>query len=218
MICQLSKIGKPEYVSRDGPREGTALVPNRSGALLVDCPAGNWPESLLNLPSEQDGLVILEMTTLTSTDPLAEESDTDDTDFETPSKCDDPTDKGPHDDSHTHVLLRHSSRLTRNQLLKRYQNFVLQQSNIFSDVLDICNGLCVCFHLIPYVYIIFFGNIVWSQSIHIKIYLPNTNNFLHWWSTIHVDPMVEIWMGSSGPKDIWSKHNYLTITLKDNSP
>ena len=66
------------------------------------------------------------MTTLTSTDPLAEESDTDDTDSETPSKCDDPTDKGPNDDSHVHALLRHSSRLTRNQLLKRYQNFVLQ--------------------------------------------------------------------------------------------
>ena len=48
----------------DGPRDwGLALVPHSSDDLPVICPAGNQLESALNVPSEEDRLVIFEMTT-----------------------------------------------------------------------------------------------------------------------------------------------------------
>ena len=84
---------------------------------------------MLHLPSELNELAILEMTNLAGMDPFIRVLDTDNKDCKTSPKSD-VTDKGLQDDSYAPVSLRGSSRLTRNQLLKRCQNFALQPSNI----------------------------------------------------------------------------------------
>ena len=143
-----SNLENKECVSSVGgerPIDGLAPVPHRGDTLPVDHLTRNQPKSMHDLPSELDELVVLEMTRLTSMDPFIRALDNDNTDCEIPPQSKDLTDKGLLGDSYMPVSLRNSSRLTRNQLLKRYQNFALQQSNILSTAFDICIGLCVCF-------------------------------------------------------------------------
>ena len=52
--------------------------------------------------------------------------------------------KGLLDDNKTSILLRWSSKSMKYQLPRRYQNFALQQNNIFSGTFNICVVLCGC--------------------------------------------------------------------------
>ena len=127
------------------------------------------------------------MTGSTSTDHVNGALDTGNTDCKTPPKSNNITDKWLQDDSYAPVLLMHSSRLIGNQLHKRYQNFVFQQSSILSGALDICIGFCVCFHVILYMYIIFFGNTV-GRSPQVCLAQPNFDTD---GDTIHVNSIVD---------------------------
>ena len=127
------------------------LVQYWDNVLSVDHSVRYQLERVLNLPSEPDEPIILEKTESTCTDPSICTLDTDNADCETPPKFD-LTHKGLQDVSYEPVLLKHGSRPTRNQLLNRYQHFVLQQSNILSSAFDICIGLCVCLNILFYVY------------------------------------------------------------------
>ena len=136
-------------VGRTEPIDSSALEPHTGDVLLVDHLAWNWLDSTLNLLSSLDELVILEITGLTATamNPLVRVSYTSSKVSKRPPNSDDLTDEGPTDDIYAPAL-RHCSRSTKHQLLKRYQHFTQQQSTIPSGTFDICICLYICLHVI----------------------------------------------------------------------
>ena len=160
-------------VEGDGLSDRPALIQHRSDASPADCLTWTQLKSRLNLLSEQSELFIPETTRSTGTDTI---------------------DKGLWGVSGAPILLKQSSSSMKNQLLMRYYNFELQQHNIILGTFNICVGLCVYS-----TYVMCVHCLLWEYSVKTPCeppqicptqMIPDIN-----WDTIHVDSMVNFWMG-----------------------
>ena len=146
-------------VEGDGSNEATPVQP-KEDVLLGDCQAKGQLEGITNSPSKQHEPVGPEPTGLTSLDS---------------------TNEGLHAKDDVPAPLRQSSRKIRNQLPLRYWNFAAWQNDIFPYTFNMWVGLCICLHIVSYLYTVFLGSTVWRHSTWTITGLPDTNDFWHWW-------------------------------------
>ena len=76
--------------------------------------------------------------------------------------------------------LRCSTWKTWNWLPWRYWTFSLLAATSLSGIWDALVGLCICLHVISYLYTVFWGSTVWIHSTYTIMCLPSTTQFWHW--------------------------------------